>query len=55
MSTTFRPLVCAFLAQHAAGLQNGLGLTPAMGYSSWNDCASEVTEARIKAVTTHVR
>ena len=23
-----------------------------MGYSSWNDCASEITEARIKNVTT---
>ena len=33
------------------GLDNGVGLTPAMGYSSWNDCASEVTEARIKKVT----
>ena len=21
-------------------LDNGLGLTPAMGYSSWNDCSS---------------
>lgn len=34
-----------------AGLQNGMARTPAMGYSSWNDCASEVTEARIKATT----
>ena len=32
-------------------LNNGLGLTPPMGYSSWNDCASEVTEERIKNVT----
>jgi hypothetical protein len=23
-----------------------------MGYSSWNDCASEITEERIKNVTT---
>ena len=30
-----------------AGLQ-----TPPMGYSSWNDCASEITEERIKNVTT---
>ena len=26
--------------------------TPPMGYSSWNDCASEITEERIKNVTT---
>jgi hypothetical protein len=40
------------LAVSALGLQNGLGITPPMGYSSWNDCASEITEARIKNVTT---
>jgi len=22
-----------------------------MGYSSWNDCASEITEARVKNIT----
>ena len=32
-------------------LNNGLGLRPPMGYCSWNDCASEVTEERIKRVT----
>ena len=35
-------------------LNNGVGLTPPMGYSSWNDCASEVTEERIKNITTHL-
>ena len=35
-------------------LNNGMGRTPAMGYSSWNDCASEVTEERIKNVTRHL-
>jgi len=34
----------------AVGLANGVGLRPPMGYSSWNDCASEVTEARIRRV-----
>jgi len=33
------------------GLPNGLGLKPPLGYSSWNDCASEVTEERIKNIT----
>ena len=33
----------------ALALENGLGLTPQMGYSSWNDCGSVVTEAHIKA------
>eukprot|EP01065_Artemidia_motanka_P009702 TRINITY_DN1500_c0_g1_i1.p1 TRINITY_DN1500_c0_g1~~TRINITY_DN1500_c0_g1_i1.p1 ORF type:complete len:436 (+),score=140.86 TRINITY_DN1500_c0_g1_i1:45-1352(+) len=41
----------AMLAAAAAGLDNGQGLQPPMGYSSWNDCASEVTEERIKNVT----
>ena len=35
---------CVFVA--------GQGLTPPMGYSSWNDCASEITAARIKNITT---
>lgn len=33
------------------GLDNGAGLRPPMGYCSWNDCASEVTELRIRRVT----
>ena len=47
------PLTAAFIAclHLAAALDNGLELSPAMGYSSWNDCASEVTEARIRRVT----
>eukprot|EP00042_Codosiga_hollandica_P033938 m.233308 g.233308 ORF g.233308 m.233308 type:complete len:553 (+) comp54289_c0_seq2:1-1659(+) len=32
-------------------LQNGLGSTPPMGYSSWNDCSSDVTEQRIINIT----
>ena len=32
-------------------LQGGNGLRPPMGYCSWDDCASEVTEQRIKNVT----
>ena len=35
----------------ASALDNGVARTPAMGYSSWNDCASAVTERRIKNVT----
>ena len=34
-------LACAAaLAAGAAAINNGLGQTPAMGYSSWNDCSS---------------
>ena len=48
-------LVVAFLfLQLAAAIDNGLGLQPPMGYSSWNDCASQVTEERIKNVTRHL-
>lgn len=32
----------------------GLGLTPQMGYSSWNDCGSVVTEAHIKATAQYM-
>ena len=39
------------LLPSSIALNNGLELSPAMGYSSWNDCASEVTEVRIKRVT----
>ena len=39
------------LAPSALSLHNGLGATPPLGYCSWNDCASEVTEQRIKRVT----
>ena len=35
-------------------LDNGLGLTPQMGYSSWNDCGSVVTEAHIKATANYM-
>ena len=41
----------ALAPPHVLGLDNGLGLTPPLGYCSWNDCASEVTEQRIKRVT----
>ena len=44
-------LALPLLLSSATALHNGLGLTPPLGYSSWNDCASEVTEARIKNVT----
>jgi len=32
------------------GLNNGLGITPQMGYCSWMDTSSGVTEARIKSI-----
>ena len=32
------------LAATTNALDNGQGLTPQMGYSSWNDCANAVTE-----------
>ena len=48
-------LAVAFLfLQLAAAIDNGLGLQPPMGYSSWSDCASQVTEERIKNVTRHL-
>jgi len=37
-----------------SALNNGLALTPAMGYSSWNDCASQITEERVKNITNHM-
>ena len=43
-----------FASSRVFALDNGLGRTPAMGYSSWNDCASEVTEGRIKNITLHL-
>ena len=46
-----RAVIALALAGGAEPLQNGLGLTPPMGYSSWNDCASEITEARVKNIT----
>ena len=46
-----RTLLVVLVVSPALALPNGLGLTPPMGYSSWNDCASEITEARIKNVT----
>ena len=42
------------LLRTVGGLDNGVARTPAMGYSSWNDCASAVTERRIKNVTRHL-
>ena len=41
-------LVAATAWRGVTALDNGEGLLPPMGYSSWNDCASNVTEARIK-------
>lgn len=38
----------------AASLDNGLGLTPQMGYSSWNDCGSTVNESWIKKTATYL-
>ena len=32
----------------------GLALTPQMGYSSWNDCGSVVTEEHIKATAEYM-
>jgi len=42
------------LASCVDGLDNGLGLTPQMGYSSWNDCGSVVSEDHIKAVAQYM-
>jgi len=47
----FKALLVLLIQNGAIAIDNGLGLTPPMGYSSWNDCASEVTEERIKNVT----
>ena len=35
-------------------LDNGLGLTPPMGYSSWNDCGSTVNESWVKRSVTYL-
>ena len=35
-------LIPTLLLPSSIALNNGLELSPAMGYSSWNDCASEV-------------
>ena len=37
---SFAMTVAASLPAAVTPLNNGLGLTPAMGYSSWNDCSS---------------
>ena len=42
------------LAATTNALDNGQGLTPQMGYSSWNDCASAVTEEHIKATASYM-
>ena len=42
------------LAAAASALDNGQGLTPQMGYSSWNDCGSVVTEDHIKATASYM-
>ena len=42
------------LTATANALDNGQGLTPQMGYSSWNDCASAVTEEHIKATASYM-
>jgi alpha-galactosidase len=46
-----RGLVVGIAASCCGALDNGMGLLPPMGYSSWNDCVSEITEARIKSMT----
>ena len=35
-------------------LDNGLGLTPPMGYSSWNDCGSTVNESWVKRTAAYL-
>ena len=48
-------LACTLLvAPGCRALDNGLGLTPQMGYSSWNDCGSVVTEEHLKATATYM-
>ena len=42
------------LAATTNALDNGQGLTPQMGYSSWNDCGSVVTEDHIKATASYM-
>jgi len=44
-------LLVLFFLTFSYSLNNGQGRTPAMGYSSWNDCSSDVSEARIKNIT----
>ena len=41
-------------AGRGAALDNGLGLTPPMGDSSWNDCGSAVNESWVKRTATYL-
>ena len=40
-----------WLALRSLALDNGLGLTPPMGWSSWNAAGSTVNESYVKKVT----
>ena len=42
-------LVSSAVCQHAAALDNGAGVTPALGWSSWNAFGNHVSEALILA------
>ena len=42
------------LLRPALGLDNGLGLTPQMGWSSWNDAGSQVNESWVKATARYL-
>jgi hypothetical protein len=46
---SFFLMFCAISVQ---SLNNGLGLTPPMGFSSWNAVSSNVTEQFMKNITT---
>ena len=43
-------LALCILLPAVAALDNGQGQSPPMGYSSWNDCASEIHEDRVKSI-----
>ena len=49
MSRTSRWLLLAAVASSAAGLDNGLAITPPMGWRSWNCYHGDVSAAKIRA------
>ena len=48
------PLLALLLLRPALGLDNGVGLTPQMGWSSWNDAGSQVNESWVKTTARYL-
>ena len=48
MFSSLAPLLAALLLHSSAALDNGLALTPPMGWRSWNCYHGDVSEDKIK-------